>query len=138
MSNNLKINVEELRQMIREAVVTRILGEQQVNGGAPQEGASGVAASLFDQHRAALEQERKAIETQLNGTDIKEMAIDTFEKLCNKCGVPSESLGPEAMEVVQKELKRMQDAIQEIANVLYQTATVINAAKETPSASVAK
>lgn len=118
--SNLKINKEDLRLMVREAVRSRMLGEQQT--------------SMFDQHRAALEQERKTIETQLNAADIKEMAIDTFEKLCNKCGVPSESLTPEAMEVVMKELERMQSAIQEIANVLYQTATVINAAKETPNA----
>src|SRR3970040_70807 len=125
---SLKISKEDLRQMVREAVVSRLLSE----------GGSTILeerqTSLFDQHRAALEQERKTIETQLNAADIKEMAIDTFEKLCNKCGVPSESLTPEAMEVVMKELERMQSAIQEIANVLYQTATVINAAKETPNA----
>ena len=75
-----------------------------------------------------ISQERSTIENQLVSTDIREMAIDLFEKICQKAGLDADSLTPEAMAFVEAELDRMITSAQEISNKLIQVATVVKTA----------
>ena len=85
--------------------------------------------ALFDTYRSQIDQEQSQIEQQLTSADIRRMAIDLFEKICDKTGVDSDSLTPEAMEFVKAELDRMVTSAQEIANKLVQVVQVVKTAK---------
>ncbi len=135
---HMKISREEIRKTVREALGTKKptklkeinLTEKQlkiviqntvkrvINEGA-----------LFDTYRSQIDQEQSAIEQQLTSADIRRMAIDLFEKICDKTGVDSDSLTPEAMQFVKAELDRMVTSAQEIANKLVQVATVVKTAQ---------
>ena len=86
--------------------------------------------NMFDTHRTQIDQERSAIESQLSGTEIKGMAIDLFEKICQKAGLDADTLTPQAKEYVEKELQTMVISAQDIASKLGHVARVINAAGE--------
>ncbi len=134
----MKVSKEEIRQLVREAVQARTkistrkevkLTKEQfervvrnVIAKKLQEGA------LFDTYRSEIDREQSAIEQQLTSTDIRRMAIDLFEKICDKTGVDADSLTPEAMQFVKAELDRMVTSAQEIANKLIQVSTVVKAA----------
>lgn len=84
--------------------------------------------ALFDTYRSQIDDEQSQIEQQLTSADIRRMAIDLFEKICDKTGVDADSLTPEAMQFVKSELDRMVTSAQEIANKLIQVATVVKTA----------
>jgi hypothetical protein len=86
--------------------------------------------SIFDKHRSMINQERSSIESQLVSTEIREMAIDLFEKICQKAGLDAGALTPEAMQFVEAELDRMITSAQEISNKLIQVAAVVKKAHE--------
>lgn len=86
--------------------------------------------ALFDTYRSQIDQEQSQIEQQLTSADIRRMAIDLFEKICDKTGVDADSLTPEAMQFVKTELDRMVTSAQEIANKLIQVATVVKTASD--------
>lgn len=131
----MKISKQEVRNMVREAVREQTkpkninLSQKQfekiihntvlrtLNEGA-----------LFDTYRSEIDREQSAIEQQLTSADIRRMAIDLFEKICDKTGVDADSLTPEAMQFVKAELDRMVTSAQEIANKLIQVATVVKTA----------
>ena len=117
-----KLQPQQLETIIRKTV------NRLVNEGA-----------LFDTYRSQIDQEQSQIEQQLTSADIRRMAIDLFEKICDKTGVDADSLTPEAMEFVKAELDRMVTSAQEIANKLVQVAQVIKTAKGgAPSASTSE
>jgi len=134
----MKVSKEEIRQLVREAVQarTKITARKEVKltkeqfervvrnviAKKLQEGA------LFDTYRSEIDREQSAIEQQLTSADIRRMAIDLFEKICDKTGVDADSLTPEAMQFVKAELDRMVTSAQEIANKLIQVSTVVKAA----------
>jgi hypothetical protein len=134
----MKVSKQEIRNIVREAVAERnsrklkkeisispVQLENVINkvvNNILKEGA------LFDTYRTQIDQEQSAIEQQLTSADIRRMAIDLFEKICDKTGVDSDSLTPEAMEFVKAELDRMVTSAQEIANKLIQVATVVKTA----------
>lgn len=133
----MKVSKTELRDLVREAVkaktaptkkevkltkeqfekVVRNVVVRKLNEGA-----------LFDTYRSQIDQEQSQIEQQLTSADIRRMAIDLFEKICDKTGVDSDSLTPEAMQFVKAELDRMVTSAQEIANKLIQVAAVVKTA----------
>lgn len=86
--------------------------------------------NMFDTHRSQIDQERSAIESQLSGTEVKEMAIDLFEKMCQKAGLDADGLTPEAQEYVEKELQTLVHSAQDIASKLSHVARVLGAAAE--------
>jgi len=106
-----KLTKEQFENVIRN-VVTRKLNE----------------GAIFDKRRSIISQERSSIENQLLSTDIREMAIDLFEKICQKAGLDADSLTPEAMQFVEAELDRMLTSAQELSNKLIQVAAVIKTA----------
>lgn len=133
----MKVSKQEIRELVREAVkaqtksskkevkLTKEQFEKIVKNVVVkklQEGA------LFDTYRSEIDREQSAIEQQLTSADIRRMAIDLFEKICDKTGVDADSLTPEAMQFVKSELDRMVTAAQEIANKLIQVATVVKTA----------
>lgn len=133
----MKVSKQEIRELVREAVKANtkstkkeftLSGEQfekivrnavvrKLNEGA-----------MFDKRRSILSQERSSIENQLLSTDIREMAIDLFEKICQKAGLDADSLTPEAMQFVEAELDRMLTSAQELSNKLIQVAAVVKTA----------
>ena len=108
-----KLTKEQFEKIVRNAVVRKL-----------NEGA------LFDTYRSQIDQEQSAIEQQLTSADIRRMAIDLFEKICDKTGVDVDSDNPEspAMQCVKSELDRMVTSAQEVANKLIQVATVVKTA----------
>jgi hypothetical protein len=136
-SKNMKVSKQEIRELVREAVKANmkpvkkevaLSGEQfekivrnavirKLNEGA-----------IFDKRRSIISQERSSIENQLLSTDIREMAIDLFEKICQKAGLDADSLTPEAMQFVEAELDRMLTSAQELSNKLIQVAAVVKTA----------
>ena len=134
----MKVSKTEIRQLVREAVKAQttkpkrkeiqLTNEQfekivkNVVVKKLQEGA------LFDTYRSEIDREQSQIEQQLTSADIRRMAIDLFEKICDKTGVDADSLTPEAMQFVKAELDRMVTAAQEIANKLIQVAAVVKTA----------
>lgn len=107
----IKLNKEQFERVVRNVVVKKL-----------QEGA------LFDTYRSEIDREQSQIEQQLTSADIRRMAIDLFEKICDKTGVDADSLTPEAMQFVKAELDRMVTSAQEIANKLIQVSTVVKTA----------
>lgn len=135
--NYMKITREEIRSFVRESLKTRKASKiKEVNISPIQlekivyktvqnlvnEGA------LFDTYRSQIDHEQSQIEQQLTSADIRRMAIDLFEKICDKTGVDADSLTPEAMQFVKAELDRMVTSAQEIANKLVQVAAVVKTA----------
>lgn len=106
-----KLNKEQFERIVRNVIAKKL-----------QEGA------LFDTYRSEIDREQSQIEQQLTSTDIRRMAIDLFEKICDKTGVDSDSLTPEAIQFVKAELDRMVTSAQEIANKLVQLAAVVKTA----------
>jgi len=86
--------------------------------------------NMFDSHRSQIDQERSAIESQLSGTEVKEMAIDLFEKMCQKAGLNADALTPQAQEYVEKELGALVHNAQDIASKLSHVARVLAAAAD--------
>lgn len=136
--NNMKVTREEIRNFVRESLSTRKtknLREINVNSSQLESIIYNTVqkvineGALFDTYRSQIDQEQSQIEQQLTSADIRRMAIDLFEKICDKTGVDSDSLTPEAMEFVKSELDRMVTSAQEIANKLVQVAQVIKTAK---------
>jgi hypothetical protein len=137
----MKVTKEEIRQYVKEAVKMHksvkkhtTVKEVSLN---PKQLESIIRKSvnrivkegaLFDTYRTQIDQEQSKIEQQLTSADIRRMAIDLFEKICDKTGVDADSLSPEAMEFVKAELDRMVTSAQEIANKLIQVATVVKTA----------
>jgi hypothetical protein len=138
-SKVMRVSKEEIRQLVREAVksnapeqkktkevsLTKEQFERVIRNTVVrklQEGA------MFDKRRSMISQERSTIENQLVSTDIREMAIDLFEKICQKAGLDADSLTPEAMAFVEAELDRMVTSAQEISNKLIQVASVVKTA----------
>lgn len=109
----IKLNKEQFERVVRNVVVKKL-----------QEGA------LFDTYRSEIDREQSQIEQQLTSADIRRMAIDLFEKICDKTGVDADSLTPEAMQFVKAELDRMVTSAQEIANKLIQVSTVVKTAAD--------
>lgn len=109
----IKLNPQQLENIIRRSV-NRIVKE----------------GALFDTYRSQIDQEQSAIEQQLTSADIRRMAIDLFEKICDKTGVDVDLDNPQspAMEFVKAELDRMVTSAQEVANKLIQVATVVKTA----------
>lgn len=138
--NVMKVSREEIRAYVKEALKARNIKKQgtikEVNLTEAQlqkiiqktvnrvvkEGA------IFDTYRSQIDQEQTAIEQQLTSTDVRRMAIDLFEKICDKTGVDADSLTPEAQEFVKLELDKMITSAQEIANKLVQVAAVVKTA----------
>lgn len=135
---NMKVSKEEIRSLVREALKARSskktvkevsITPMQLENVIKKVVTKVVAeGTLFDTYRTQIDQEQSAIEQQLTSADIRRMAIDLFEKICDKTGVDSDSLTPEAMEFVKSELDRMVTSAQEIANKLIQVATVVKTA----------
>lgn len=135
---NMKVSKEEIRSLVREALKARSFKKtvkevsitpMQLENVIKKVVTKVVAeGTLFDTYRTQIDQEQSAIEQQLTSADIRRMAIDLFEKICDKTGVDSDSLTPEAMEFVKSELDRMVTSAQEIANKLIQVATVVKTA----------
>lgn len=134
-SETMKVSKQEIKKMVHEAVIANkkpkevTLSNQQferivrnVVTRKLNEGA------LFDKRRSLINQERSAIENQLLTTEIREMAIDLFEKICQKAGLEADTLTPEAMKFVETELDRMITSAQEISNKLIQVAAVVKTA----------
>lgn len=133
----MKVSKTELRNLVREAVkakkastkkdvkLTKEQFEKVVRNVVVRKLSEG---ALFDTYRSQIDKEQSAIEQQLTSADIRRMAIDLFEKICDKTGVDSDSLTPEAMQFVKAELDRMVTSAQEIANKLIQVAAVVKTA----------
>jgi len=134
----MKVSKEEIRQLVREAVQAQTKATKKKEVKLTKEQFEKVVrntvsrklneGALFDTYRSQIDQEQSAIEQQLTSADIRRMAIDLFEKICDKTGVDSDSLTPEAMEFVKAELDRMVTSAQEIANKLVQVAAVVKTA----------
>lgn len=144
-SKVMRVSKEEIRQLVREAVkanvsqpkkakevsLTKEQFERVIHNTVVRKLKEG---AMFDKRRSIISQERSTIENQLVSTDIREMAIDLFEKICQKAGLDADSLTPEAMAFVEAELDRMVTSAQEISNKLIQVASVV----KTASSGVAK
>ena len=144
-SKVMRVSKEEIRQLVREAVkanvsqpkkakevsLTKEQFERVIHNTVVRKLKEG---AMFDKRRSMISQERSTIENQLVSTDIREMAIDLFEKICQKAGLDADSLTPEAMAFVEAELDRMVTSAQEISNKLIQVASVV----KTASSGVAK
>lgn len=136
--DHMKVTKEEIRSYVKEAVASHKnsktvkevqLTSKQFNTIIEKTVARLVKeGALFDTYRTQIDQEQSAIEQQLTSADIRRMAIDLFEKICDKTGVDADSLTPEAMEFVKAELDRMVTSAQEIANKLVQVAAVVKTA----------
>ena len=135
--NYMKISREEIRSFVRESLKTRKASKLKEVNITPVQLETIVyktvqrlvnEGALFDTYRSQIDQEQSQIEQQLTSADIRRMAIDLFEKICDKTGVDSDSLSPEAMEFVKAELDRMVTSAQEIANKLVQVAAVVKTA----------
>lgn len=135
---HMRVSKKEIRDLVKEALKARSskktvkevsISPMQLEN-VIQKVVSKVIAegTLFDTYRTQIDQEQSVIEQQLTSADIRRMAIDLFEKICDKTGVDSDSLTPEAMEFVKSELDRMVTSAQEIANKLIQVATVVKTA----------
>ena len=138
-SKVMRVSKEEIRQLVREAVKANVsqpkkekevsLTNEQFERVIRNTVARRIAeGAIFDKRRSMISQERSTIENQLVSTDIREMAIDLFEKICQKAGLDADSLTPEAMAFVEAELDRMITSAQEISNKLIQVATVVKTA----------
>jgi len=135
----MKVSKEEIRQLVREAIksnapeqkktkevsLTKEQFERVIRKTVARKLDEG---AMFDKRRSIISQERSTIENQLVSTDIREMAIDLFEKICQKAGLDADSLTPEAMAFVEAELDRMVTSAQEISNKLIQVASVVKTA----------
>lgn len=86
--------------------------------------------NMFDALKSQLDQERNDIESRMSGNEVKKMALEFFEKLCQKAGLDSETLTPEAKEYVNKELQTMVHSIQDVGAKLSHVSRVVNAAAE--------
>lgn len=139
-SETMKVSKQEIRELVREAVksqtakptkkevkLTKEQFEKIVRNAVVRKLNEG---ALFDTYRSQIDQEQSAIEQQLTSADIRRMAIDLFEKICDKTGVDVDSDNPEspAMKFVTAELDRMVTSAQEVANKLIQVATVVKTA----------
>lgn len=138
----MKVSKQEIRQYVKEAFLKNRKSVKEINV-TPLQLESIIQGTvkrilkegaLFDTYRSEIDKEQSQIEQQLTSADIRRMAIDLFEKICDKTGVDSDSLTPEAMQFVKSELDRMVTSAQEIANKLIQVAQVVKTAKgNTPS-----
>ena len=133
----MKVSKQEIRELVREAVKAQNISSKKEVKLTKEQFERIVKnvvvkklqeAALFDTYRSEIDREQSQIEQQLTSADIRRMAIDLFEKICDKTGVDSDSLTPEAMQFVKSELDRMVTAAQEIANKLIQVATVVKTA----------
>lgn len=141
----MRVSKEDIRNLVKETLKERSLKKRQKNVSLTKEQFERVVESavktllnentLFDQRRSMINQERSTIESQLLTTEIREMAIDLFEKICQKAGLDAESLTPEAMQFVEAELDVMLTSAQELSNKLIQVAAVVNKAREGSSSS---
>lgn len=86
-------------------------------------------SSIFDSVRSQVGQVRSGIEQQLLSTDIQDMAIDLFEKICQKVGLDSENLDKNAEAFIKAELDEMIVSAQELGVKLVQVATVVKTAQ---------
>jgi hypothetical protein len=86
--------------------------------------------TMFDALKTQLDQERNDIESRMSGNEVKKMALEFFEKLCQKAGLDSATLTPQAKEYVNTELQTMVHSIQDVGSKLSHVARVINAAGE--------
>lgn len=88
-------------------------------------------SSIFDSVRSQVGQVRSGIEQQLLSTDIQDMAIDLFEKICQKVGLDSENLdlNSPAGVYIKAELDEMIATAQDLGVKLMQAATVVETAK---------
>ena len=88
-------------------------------------------SSIFDSVRSQVGQVRSGIEQQLLSTDIQDMAIDLFEKICQKVGLDSENLdlNSPAGVYIKAELDEMIASAQELGVKLVQVATVVKTAQ---------
>lgn len=138
-SKVMRVSKEEIKQLVREAVKANVsqpkkekevsLTNEQFERVIRNTVARRIAeGAMFDKRRSMISQERSTIENQLVSTDIREMAIDLFEKICQKAGLDADSLTPEAMAFVEAELDRMVTSAQEISNKLIQVAAVVKTA----------
>ena len=138
-SKVMRVSKEEIKQLVREAVKANVsqpkkekevsLTNEQFERVIRNTVARRIAeGAMFDKRRSLISQERSTIENQLVSTDIREMAIDLFEKICQKAGLDADSLTPEAMAFVEAELDRMVTSAQEISNKLIQVAAVVKTA----------
>lgn len=84
--------------------------------------------TMFDALKTQLDQERTDIESRMSGNEVKKMALEFFEKLCQKAGLDPASLTPQAKEYINKELETMVHSVQDVGAKLSHVARVINAA----------
>lgn len=134
----MKVSKEEIRTLVREALQSRhSTNIKEINISAIQ--LENVIQnvvhkvvkenSIFDSVRSQVGHVRSGIEQQLLSTDIQDMAIDLFEKICQKVGIDSENLNPDAEAFIKTELNEMIVSAQELGVKLMQVATVIKTAK---------
>lgn len=139
--NRMKISRQEIREIVKEIIANKQL-QRKKNISLNEKQFERIIqntvhrvlneGAFFDTYRSRIDQEQSAIEQQLTSTDIRRMAIDLFEKICDKTGVDVDSDNPEspAMQFVKAELDRMVTSAQEVANKLIQVATVVRAASD--------
>lgn len=141
----MKVSKEEIRTLVREALASRhSVHVKEINMSAlqlenvVQNVVRKVVSenSVFDNVRSQVGQMRSGIEQQLLSTDIQDMAIDLFEKICQKVGLDSENLTPDAEAFIKTKLNEMIVSAQELGVKLMQVATVVKTAKgDSPSSS---
>lgn len=118
----------QLKQLIREAVKTsqkRISLEEKIQKEVLKKLYEG---GLFDTYRSQVGQVRTGIEQQLLSTEIQDMAIDLFEKICQKVGLDSDNLTPDAEKFIKAELDQMVVSAQDLGVKLAQVAAVVKSA----------
>lgn len=133
----MKVSKQEIRNMVREALGTKktTLKEMHLS---PKQFEMIVRktikkviqeSALFDTYRSQVGQVRSGIEQQLLSTEVQDMAIDLFEKICQKVGIDSDNLTPDAERYIRNELDEMVVSAQELGVKLMQVATVTKTAQ---------
>lgn len=133
----MKISKQEIRNMVREALHNKKKTTKEIHL-SPKQLQTIVEntlkkvvkeSALFDTYRSQVGQVRTGIEQQLLSTEVQDMAIDLFEKICQKVGIDSDNLTPEAEQYIRNELDEMVVSAQELGVKLMQVATVTKTAR---------
>lgn len=135
--NNMQISKQEIRNMVREALGIKKTPIKEIHL-SPKQLQTIVKktikkvmqeSALFDTYRSQVGQVRSGIEQQLLSTEVQDMAIDLFEKICQKVGIDSDNLTPDAESYIRNELDEMVVSAQELGVKLMQVATIAKTAQ---------
>jgi hypothetical protein len=133
----MKVSKQEIRNMVREALGAKKTTIKEIHL-SPKQLQTIVKktikkvmqeSALFDTYRSQVGQVRSGIEQQLLSTEVQDMAIDLFEKICQKVGIDSDHLTPDAEKYIRNELDEMVVSAQELGVKLMQVATITKTAQ---------